>query len=188
MIDAKGMTDEELARKAQCGDGEAFVEIAHRHQHVVYRLAYRFAGTAEDADDLSQECMLRAYRQIRKYDRRRPFKPWLMRLCANVCLNWAKTRSRTASREEPLCDDLWIDGRESVEKATMKMLERQSVLEALAELPPETRLLIAMRFTLGQTLREISEQTGIKLPTVAFRITRAVEQLRQRLIPEGVEE
>ena len=182
------MNDEDLAQKAQGGNGDAFVEIAHRYQHLVYRLAYRFAGAVEDADDLSQECFLRAYQQIGRFDCRRPFKPWLMRLCSNVCLNWVKSRSARTSREEPLLEEAWIDPNEDVEVATMNKLEQQRVLHALDTLPPDIRLLLVMRFVSGQTLREISEQTGVKLPTVAFRICKGVDRLRESLSMEGVAE
>ncbi len=181
------MTDEELARKAKGGDGQAFVELAHRCQHTVYRVAYRFSGSAEDADDLCQDCFIHAYRQIGKYDHRRPFKPWLMRVCSNVCLNWAKRRRKTHELEEPLAGRDFADGAESMETSTLKKLEKQSVLRALQAVPAEMRLLLVLRFVSGLTLREISEQTGVKLPTVAFRISKGIQKLRERLSREAVE-
>ncbi len=153
---------------------------------MVYRVAYRFAGTAEDADELSQECFVRAYRQLARYDRRRPFKPWLMRVCSNVCLNWAKARSRRSAREEPLHEEHWTESGDNIETATLKNMERQAVMEALNSLSPDIRLLLVMRFISCQTFREISEQTGVKLPTVAWRVSKGIEKLRESLSAEGV--
>ncbi|MBA3726285.1 MAG: sigma-70 family RNA polymerase sigma factor [Armatimonadetes bacterium] len=179
------MTDEDLGRQARTGDHDAFIELTHRHQHKVYRMAYRFAGTAEDADDLSQECFIRAYRKIAKYDHRRPFGPWLMKVCANQCINWSEGRARTVRRECSLTEESWPSEIEGAELTTEKNMDRTLILEAIQGLPPATRLLIVMRFTNGQTLREISEQTGIQLPTVAFRIAKAIQSLRETLVPEG---
>lgn len=181
------MTDEDLARKAKGGEGWAFVELAHRCQHVVYRIAYRFAGTAEDADDLCQDCFIRAYRQLGKYDHRRPFKPWLIRVCSNVCLNWAKSHRRERDKEEPLGETEYPNDAESLESTVVKKMERQAVLRALNEVSPDVRLLLVLRFVQGLTLREIAEQTGIKLPTVAFRIAKGIERLRERLRAEVTE-
>ncbi len=175
------MTDEDLARKAQKGDAEAFMELAHRHQHPVYRLCYRFTGTAEDADDLAQECFIRAYRQMGKFDCRRPFTPWLMRLATNVCINDRKTVSRQRQMEQP-----WHEQYEDLvsvnsEDEALQRLERKEILFALQKLRPEIRVPVILRLVMGHSFREISERTGVKLPTVAFRVTRGIEMLREVL-------
>lgn len=174
------MTDEALARKAQRGDQQAFMDLAHRYQNVIYRIAYRFTGSTEDALDLSQSCLVRAYSNISRYDAGRPFKPWLMRLCANACLNWARQASRTRAAEAPIEDETVL-ATDDVEAVVLGSAERLAVAEAVRQLGPELRLPIIMRFTLGKTLREISEETGVKLPTVASRITRGIELLRSAL-------
>ncbi|MDR3689574.1 MAG: sigma-70 family RNA polymerase sigma factor [Fimbriimonas sp.] len=177
------MTDSELAKQAQKGDREAFLSLLHRYHTPLYKLAYRFAGSVERAEDLCQEILIRAYVQIRKYDAKRPFQPWLMRVASNVCLNWREGESRRHDRELPLDDDLAAHASEDVEREVFDRMERQELIDALAKLPTQVRLLVVMRFSLDLTFREISEQTGIKLPTVAFRIAKGVEALRSALTP-----
>lgn len=79
-----------------------------------------------------------------------------------------------------------MDANSDIEDETLRKIERQEMLQQLQSLPTQTRLLLVMRFVSGQTLREISEQTGVKLPTVAFRIYKAIKNLRTKLTPEGV--
>src|SRR5208283_4278272 len=97
-------SDQDLARRAQRRDPDAFVELVHRYQHSVYRLAYRFGGSADRADDLCQECLVRAYEQIGRYDLARPFLPWLMRVAYNVCINHSKGETKRRRRETALHD------------------------------------------------------------------------------------
>lgn len=183
------MTDSELATRAKKGDHSAFVELAHRYQNPVYRLVYRFAGNAEDAADLGQDCLIRAYAQMHRYDPNRPFLPWLMRVSTNVCLNAKAVKTRRQRYEAPWDDELvdfaFGESGADPEQQTMDSIQRQEVLQALDGLPDETRLLLVMRFVNGLSLREIAEATGCKLSTVAFRITRGVETLRTRLAPSA---
>ncbi len=178
------MSDEDLASKARKGDHNAFMELAHRYQHTVFRMSYRFTGTHEDAFDLSQSCLVRAFENLEKYDPHRPFKPWMLKLCSNTCLNWARVQRRTS--EDAL--ELDIPSDDCVEEITFRRAESAAIMRAMQELAPDIRLIVVMRFVLGLTLREIAEHTSTKLPTVAFRLGRALDQLRGKLESQGVPE
>ena len=177
------MTDEDLAGRAQLGDSDAFVALVHRYHLPLYRLAYRFAGSAEGAEDLCQEILVRAFRQLSKYDRRRPFLPWIMRVATNVSLNSNEGSRHRRELEIQMPDQLELPANDDTEREVMETMDRKEVLEALGNLPKDCRLLLIMRFSLGLTFREIAEQTGFKLPTVAFRIGKGVEALRKVLAP-----
>ncbi len=168
------MNDHELARAAQRGDPEAFGELMHRYQHPLYRLAYRFCGTAEDADDLCQECLLRAFREIHRFDARRPFLPWLMKLASQEALRLAKARGAARPGESGYL--LLRDGEE-----TAVPLEKDRVLMSLGRLMPEVRLPVILRFVVGLTFREIAECTGQRPQSVAFRVSRGTLVLRGAL-------
>lgn len=167
-----------MARKAQRGDHQAFMDLAHRYQNVIYRLAYRFSGSAEDALDLSQACIVKAWTNIARYDAGRPFKPWLMRLCANQCITFARQSRARKLAAIPLMEDA-VEASVAFEAEIIDRDERRKCLEAVQDLAPDLRLAVVMRFSLGKSLREISEETGVKLPTIASRISRALELLRQ---------
>lgn len=85
-------TDAELVKLARAGDAEAFGELVCRHVKVVYAVARSFAQNHADADDLSQEAFLRAYRALRTFRGRSQFRAWLLRITVNLCLNYAQRR------------------------------------------------------------------------------------------------
>src|SRR5215470_1458497 len=87
------LPDELLARRAAAGQLEDFEELLSRYRKRVYRICYRMAGNAEDAEDWAQECLVRVYRQLGRYDPELPFAPWLLRVVGNTCINLARSRA-----------------------------------------------------------------------------------------------
>src|SRR5215470_11478064 len=87
------LPDEHLARRVAAGHLEDFEELLRRYRHRVYRICYRMAGNAEDAEDWAQECFVRVYRQLGNYDARLPFAPWFLRVVSNTSINLAKART-----------------------------------------------------------------------------------------------
>lgn len=155
--------------------------LIHRYHVPLYKLAYRFAGSVEGAEDLCQEVLIRAYTQIRKFDVSRPFQPWIIRLASNVCLNWKQSEVKRATSEFALEVDLVRSEERDIHDEVFERMERVDMLNALSQLPNDMRLLVVMRFSVGLTLREIADQTGIKLPTVASRIGRGIDAMRQAM-------
>lgn len=90
------LPDELLARRAAMGRIDDFEELLRRYRTRVYRICYRMAGNAEDAEDWAQECFVRAYSQLGRYNASRPFAPWLMRVTTNTCVNLAKSSNGSA--------------------------------------------------------------------------------------------
>ena len=99
-FDVLELPDEILARRAAEGKPDDFEAILSRYRDRVYRICYRMAGNAEDAEDWAQECLVRVYRQLGRYDPELPFAPWLMRVVANTCINLARARTRRQEKVE----------------------------------------------------------------------------------------
>src|SRR4029078_1180907 len=81
-----------LARARQ-GDSEAFRALVERHSRSVFRLAFRMTGNEQDAEDVAQESLLRAYRQLGRFEARANFGTWLYRITANCAVDLMRTRS-----------------------------------------------------------------------------------------------
>ena len=81
-----------LLERAISGDVSAFEQIILRYERRVFSLAWRLLGRPEDAQDASQEVFLRAFRYLHRFDRRRPFEPWLMKMTVNVCHDLSRKR------------------------------------------------------------------------------------------------
>jgi len=181
------LSDEVLAHRAAAGKMECFEELLARYRVRVYRLCYRMAGNAEDAEDWTQECFVRIYQQLGRYNAERPFTPWLLRVVSNTCISLAKARTRRESRiqvgltteteqvsseGDPLC-------------RTLANAQRQEIQEALDTLSPLVRQTLVLWAQEDLTFRELGDALGAPLPTVSARVQRALQHLRARLLPDN---
>ena len=92
-IGVPALADAVLAQRSQAGDRDAFARLAERHEEAVFRLAWRILRHREDAEDAAQETFLRAWRSLGRFDSRREFRPWLLRIAVNAALAMAEKRS-----------------------------------------------------------------------------------------------
>jgi RNA polymerase sigma-70 factor, ECF subfamily len=184
--------DEELARKAQAGDREAFAALVRTYEQPIYHLAYRLAGgDAEEARDLAQEIFVRAYTRLYSYDAERPFFPWLYRLGVNYGLNHRRQQrahptvrlSEVRRRDEGDQDvDLEIADLTRGPEELSELSEQQAAVNAaIVRLPHDYRAVIALRYGADLDYEEIAATLGIPLGTVKTRLYRAKEALRREL-------
>jgi RNA polymerase sigma-70 factor, ECF subfamily len=177
------LPDELLACRAATGRLDAFEELLGRYRNRVYRICYRMAGNAEDAEDWAQECLVRVYRQLGRYDPELPFAPWLMRVVANTCINLARTRTR---RQEKF--DLGLEEESNVVSLAPDPLrsalageEGRQVRAAVRLLPAPLRQAVVLRVMEELSFRELAEVLGVPLQTAASRVRRGLTQIRERL-------
>src|SRR3954471_22474616 len=93
-VTVTNQTDAELVRACLAGERQAFDVLVERHQRHVYHLCYRFAGNHEDANDLSQDVFIRAYRGLKTFKGQASLGTWLYRIGVNVCLNKVGAKNR----------------------------------------------------------------------------------------------
>jgi len=186
-----GLTDEQLVREFIKGDLSAFEQLVIRYEQKVYQLAYRLTGNVEDANDLAQEVFLKVYRHIGQFRGQAAFSTWLYRLVTNTFLDEARKRKRrptiTMSLDERIITEEGDMPRElpsddiGPEEGYLQKELQQIIQQALAELPPQYRIVLTLREIQGHTYEEIAEIAEIKLGTVKSRISRARLALRQKL-------
>src|SRR6516164_258803 len=95
------IADRAFVTRARAGDTEAFRVLVERHSRGLFRLAYRMTGNGSDAEDVVQESLLRAYRQLRKFDERASFGTWLYRIAINCSLDMVRSRKRRNEQLAP---------------------------------------------------------------------------------------
>ena len=158
-----------LVRAAQHGSSEAFAELFRRHWPRAHRAAWLVLHDATAAEDVAQEAFLAAVRALDRFDRRRPFGPWLHRIVVNRAIDYA--RARELRREV---------GDAGVEPAVLDRADApdDDVLAALAALPPDQRAVIVMRHLLGFTPGEIASALGLARGTVNSRLRRGLDGLQ----------
>jgi RNA polymerase sigma-70 factor (ECF subfamily) len=158
-----------LVRAAQRGSAEAFAELFRRHWPRAHRAAWLVVHDATAAEDVAQEAFLAAIRSLDRFDRRRPFGPWLHRIVVNRAIDYARAREL---RREVAGDGI---DTASPEAATAPSDE---VVAALAALPPDQRAVIVMRHLLGFTPGEIAKALGLPRGTVNSRLRRGLDGLQ----------
>jgi RNA polymerase sigma-70 factor, ECF subfamily len=163
-----------LVRAAQRGSADAFAELFRRHWPRAHRAAFLVVHDATAAEDVAQEAFLAAVRSLERFDRRRPFGPWLHRIVVNRAIDYA--RARELRRE--------VAGA-GVEPVAPEIADAPSdeVLAALAALPPDQRAVIVMRHLLGFTPGEIAKALGLPRGTVNSRLRRGLDDLRPAVRP-----
>jgi RNA polymerase sigma-70 factor (ECF subfamily) len=177
-------TDEsELVSRAARGEVPAYEELVRRYQGIAHRTAYLIAGGAAQADDAAQAGFVKAYRALGRFDRSRPFRPWLLRIVANEARNLRRAEARRASlelraaRQEPEA----VPGPES-EAASRE--RREVLLAAVNRLAAADREVIAMRYFLELSEAEMATMLGVAAGTVKSRLSRALTRLRAIVEPE----
>jgi len=157
-------------RAAQGGSEEALEHLYRRHWSWAHRAAYLVVHDAAAAEDIAQEAFLSAIRSLDRFDRRRPFGPWLNRIVVNRAIDWARARSL---RSETATDQT----RETVAPEPISELYSDEVVAALRTLSPEQRALIVLRYLLEYTPGEIARVLGLPRGTVNSRLRRGLDRL-----------
>ena len=159
-----------LVRGAQAGSAVALEELFRLHWSSAHRAAYLVVHDAAAAEDIAQEAFLAAIRSLDRFDRRRPFAPWLHRIVVNRAIDWSRARALRA--ETGLADSLPASERDA------DTLDR-SVVMAIGALPPEHRAVIVLRHLLEYTPGEIAELLGLPRGTVNSRLRRGLDSLKE---------
>jgi RNA polymerase sigma-70 factor (ECF subfamily) len=161
-------------RGAQSGSVSDLEALFRRHWPRAYRAAYLVVHDSAAAEDIAQEAFLAAVRGLDRFDRRRPFGPWLHRIVVNRAIDWS--RSRALRRES---GDTWLDLAEAPTPPESE--HAQTLAAALAELSPEHRAVIVMRHLLEYTPGEIAQALELPRGTVNSRLRRGLDELADRL-------
>ena len=167
-----------LIRSAQRGDEEALEELFRRHWRSAHRAAYLVVHDGAAAEDIAQEAFIAAIRALDRFDRRRPFGPWLHRIVINRSIDWSRARK---ARREVSGEALELtEPAAAVDVAGLADSDR--LVAALRELGPEQRAVVVLRHLLEYTPGEIAGLLDIPRGTVNSRLRRGLDELA-RVLP-----
>jgi RNA polymerase sigma-70 factor (ECF subfamily) len=174
-----GSTGDERAwiRGAQSGSVSDLEALFRHHWPRAYRAAFLVVHDAAAAEDIAQEAFLAAVRGLNRFDRKRPFGPWLHRIVVNRAIDWSRAR---ALRRE--AGDAWLAHLASPSPPDSS--EAEALAAALAQLSPEHRAVIVMRHLLEYTPGEIAEALDLPRGTVNSRLRRGLDELAVRMQEE----
>jgi RNA polymerase sigma-70 factor (ECF subfamily) len=172
--------------RARQGDDEAFGALVQQHSRRVFQLAFRMMRNEQDAEDVVQECFLRAYSQLGRFEARADFGTWLYRIAANCALDMMRTRGhRLQARTDALHDAAQLP--ESTRPGPERLAESAEidrlVNEALDDLTAIERAAFTLRHHEGRSIDEICRTLNLGKSAAKHAVFRAVRKLRGTLAP-----
>jgi RNA polymerase sigma-70 factor (ECF subfamily) len=176
--------EEQIVSAATAGDEAAFTQLVERYRGELQVHAYRMLGSLDDAQDAVQEAFLGVWRAADRFiaERAKP-STWLLTLVHRRAVDLVRREQRR--RAEPLRPDTEA-GAEPADEAEVAM-RRETIREALRELPPEQREAIELAYYGGYTQSELAERLGQPLGTIKSRMFTGLSRLRELLGEPGLE-
>ena len=179
--------DDQLVRKAKQGDVDAFTELVRRFQEKIYHTILSLTRNPQDANDLTQETFMHAYRSLRNFKQRSTFYTWIYRIAVNLTLNFLKRRKRDEKREVHV-EDYSLDVKSatstlSPERYSMKKELSEKLKEAIDSLPLAYRTSFVLVVFQGMTHTQVAKVLRCPENTVSWRMHKARLMLQQKLRP-----
>jgi RNA polymerase sigma-70 factor, ECF subfamily len=181
--------EEEQLRAAKQGNQEAIAAIIETYQRPVFNLCYRMLGNRMEAEDIAQEALIKAITKLHLFDPSYSFKPWVLRIASNTCIDCLRRR-----KPEPSLDDMgedgaweWFPGHSpNPEHEVMKQEQQSQVQDAVAQLQPLDRTVVALFYWEGLSYADISEVTDLTVSAIKSRLYRARRAMAEHLTQEAI--
>jgi RNA polymerase sigma-70 factor (ECF subfamily) len=181
-VEGRPLDEAVLIERARRGDASAYEELVHTYQGIAYRTAYLITAEGADAEDAAQSAFIKAFYALDRFQKGRPFRPWLLRIVANEARNKRRSAGRRSNLELRLAGDRpRDDAAPSPEGAVLDSERNDRLVAALNSLREEDRLVVSYRFLLGLSEAETADALGCAKGTVKSRTSRALKRLRATL-------
>lgn len=175
--------EQHLIEQAMRGDQGAFGDLVRAYQSAVYNLCYRMLGERGEAEDAAQEAFLRAYAHLDRYDGDRSFRTWVLSIASNHCIDRLRKRRLTwLSLDESLPPHPALaSDAEEPEDAVIHTERNQAIQAMLAELTPEYRAAVVLRYWYDMSYTEIAEMLMTTESAIKSRLFRARQVLADKM-------
>lgn len=167
--------ERKLVREAQAGSREALAALYDLHWPRAHRAAYLVVHDSAAAEDIAQDAFLAAVDALDRFDRRRPFGPWLHRIVVNRAIDWSRREALRRGADET---------GDELPAPTPAERVGDDVMAALAQLPTEQRAVVVLRYLLDYTPGEVARMLNLPRGTVNSRLRRALDRLGDLLAVE----
>ncbi len=187
-------SDQQLIASYLAGDEKSLEILIHSYLKPIYSFVLRYVGNEQEAEDITQEVFVRAWRNLKKFDQKKKFKTWIFSIAKNASIDFLKKKkaipfSEFSARGET--SPLWGGENDFAETLADpaplpdKIFEQSSIGEALntvmSHLTPKYRMVLFLRYNDHFTFREIAEALGEPLNTIKSRHRRAIILLKKLL-------
>ena len=177
------LSDIELIEQTLAGNQSAYADLVRRHQRFVFTLAMRFAKNREDAEEIAQDCFVKAYRSLSGYQGQSKFSTWLY----SIVYTTAMTHLRKKRPDTDSIDDegTYIQVENQPSGHDMNNVENKSrsyyLNQAIAQLLPDDATIITLFYKGEQSLEEIARALGMEANTVKVKLFRARQRSKEKL-------
>lgn len=179
----ENQTDTELIDMVLNGNTSAFSQLVLRHQRYVFSLAMKFTKSREDAEEIAQDCFVKAYRSLAGFQRASKFTTWLYGIVYHTSMTFLRKKRLDISSMDDEATFLQVEDTASDLKANqVEQKSKSEYLEkAIAMLLPDDAVIITLFYQGEQSLEEIAKATGYEANTVKVKLHRARQRLRDKL-------
>jgi RNA polymerase sigma-70 factor (ECF subfamily) len=177
------LTDIELINQSLAGNQAAYADLVKRHQRFVFTLALRFAKSREDAEEIAQDCFIKAYRSLASFQGGSKFSTWLYSIVYTTAMTFLrKKRVDTTSIDN---EETYIQLENTNAGMDANLAENKSrsyyINQAIGELLPDDAMIITLFYKGEQSLDEIAAAMNMEANTVKVKLFRARQRLKERL-------
>jgi RNA polymerase sigma factor (sigma-70 family) len=177
------LSDIELIEQTLAGNQSAYTDLVKRHQRFVFTLALRFAKGREDAEEIAQDCFIKAYRSLGSFQRQSKFSTWLYSIVYTTAMTFLrKKRVDTDSIDD---EDTYIQIENKISGYDVNDAENKSrsyyLNQAIEQLLPDDAAIITMFYKGEQSLEEIGKTMGMEANTIKVKLFRARQRLKEKL-------
>lgn len=182
------LDDASLVKACLNGDNRAYEVLLRRYQKLVYNVLFQMVHSHEMAADLTQDTFLKAYRALKTFRVEGKFKPWLLRIATNTCLNAIRDNKEHDSLDDILEENPGAEPAydEKIEEMVEWRLTHKKLEDALKQLPVRHRQVFILRYQHDLPYEEIAEVSGESVSTIKSLLFRIREKLR-KMLAESVE-
>lgn len=174
--------DETLIHHCLAGDEDAFGFLVHKYKDLVYAYACQKVSNYTDAEDITQEVFIRAYRNLATFKHPHNFRSWLYTIASNECKRWLakkrKHQEKEVNLEDVPAENLGFEADFSKTPTDWQI----DLEEVIRNLPEDNRIVVSMFYMSDCSLKEISEYLGVSVNTVKGKLHRARQQLGNMLL------
>ncbi|HZY35589.1 MAG TPA: sigma-70 family RNA polymerase sigma factor [Mucilaginibacter sp.] len=177
------LSDAALIEQTLTGNQAAYAELVKRHQRFVFTLALRFAKVREDAEEIAQDCFIKAYRSLGSFQGQSKFSTWLYSIVYTTAMTFLRKKRIETESIDDENNFIRVENQSSAyDVNNAENRSRSFYLEqAIRQLLPDDAAIITMFYKGEQSLEEIAQAMGMEANTVKVKLFRARQRLKEKL-------
>jgi RNA polymerase sigma factor (sigma-70 family) len=176
------LSDIELIEQTLAGNQAAYADLIKRHQRFVFTLAMRFSKNREDAEEIAQDCFVKAYRSLSSFQRQSKFSTWLYSIVYTTAMTFLRKKRVDTDSIDDENTYIQLENHSGYDVNSAENKSRSYYLnQAIGELLPDDAAIISLFYMGEQSLEEIGQTLGMAPNTIKVKLFRARQRLKEKL-------